>query len=148
MAKSALPLKDMGKPRDTLSTNPTKNIEVPSVVMKEGIPAFKVIVAFRKPTDKMISSAKKNATIIFNPTRSKSIHIIGVNAKVEPTERSNSPEIIKKLTPIATIPNSDATASIEARLQIDIKLRDIKEKVVKIIIKAIITPSSLSGSML
>ena len=31
---------------------------------------------------------------------------IGVSAKVEPTERSNSPQIIRIVTPIETIPTS------------------------------------------
>ena len=42
--------------------------------------------------------------------------VIGISAKTEPTERSNSPQIIRIVTPIATSPVSGRMPSIPLRL--------------------------------
>ena len=46
---------------------------------------------------------------------------IGVSANVEPTERSNSPQIIRIVTPIETSPTSGSRPSMPRRLSAERK---------------------------
>jgi len=114
---------------------------MPKVVIKEGICARKVIIPLQKPIKaaiaKVIIKDIGELNLFANITNKKPD-----NAYTLLTERSNSPAIIKKATPIAIIPNSDTIVSIPVILR---RVKNFDEKIEKIVSntrKAIITPNS------
>jgi len=76
--------------------------------MKEGIRNFSVITAFRAPIPQLAIEAKIADRYTFKPRFINMILIIGHRAKTEPTDKSNSPEIINSVTPVTMIPSSGA----------------------------------------
>jgi hypothetical protein len=74
---------------------------------------------------------------------------IGTTAYTEPTERSNSPDIIRRVIPIATIPNSEAIVKIEARLSMLRNRSDKTEnKMKKTTIPTIAPNSFIRGNLI
>ncbi len=98
----------------TVSERAMKSI--PSVVMKEGMLNLSVSHPFRKPTKAQTASpasiaGQKPQLIVIRTAR-----LIGISAKTEPTDRSNSPQIIRSVTPAATIAISRRKPSRPRRL--------------------------------
>ena len=93
---------------------------MPSVVIKEGIPIFVVMIPFTSPINNPAIIPMMSAITGFNPALSFRIAMMkGASAKVDPTERSNSPEIISIVIPIATIPSSGIVLIIIKRFSVD-----------------------------
>ena len=89
----------------------TKNM--PSVVMNEGIPKTVVTKPLMIPTVAAQPSAMASASHSFmSLVTNRMAQMIGVKAKFWPTERSNSPQIMSIVTPIATMPMVEATVVI------------------------------------
>jgi len=93
---------------------PLINIIVPNVVIKEGICPFVVIKPFIKPKDEAVAKTKKKQYMQGSPALASIANNIEEKAKIEPTERSNSPAIIRNPTPRAIIPNSADTFNMDA----------------------------------
>ena len=84
----------------TIAKLRTINI-VPRVAINEGIPNLIVIVAFIKPITKHIKRAIVNAKWAFTPSFVKTTITTPLNAKTDPTDKSNSPDTIRIVAPIA-----------------------------------------------
>ena len=105
-----------GQPLEIRSTIPLQIIIEPSVVMNEGMLSFVVTIPFRAPMPMQARSGRMKAIRGFHPELSISPFRTGANAKTDPTERSNSPEIIRRVTPIVRIPSSGSIWRITLRL--------------------------------
>ena len=84
---------------------------MPSVVMKLGMSNLSVMKALRKPMTAQIETPTRNADQNATPALSMSAMLIGMSAKTDPTERSNSPQIISMAKPIVTAPTSGSSPS-------------------------------------
>jgi hypothetical protein len=84
---------------------------IPSVVMKLGISNRSVMNALRKPIRAQIKMPTANAGQNGTPAFSISAMLIGMIAKTELTDRSNSPQIISIAKPIVTAPTSGTSPS-------------------------------------
>ena len=82
--------------------------------MNDGIPNRVVMSPCMSPKPSGINIATKKAGQGFQDLEMSSPITMGVKANMEPTDRSNSPEIIKKATPTDIIPREDATTKIPA----------------------------------
>src|SRR5471032_535870 len=100
-----------GKPPDSTTVSDRTMNNMPSVVMKLGMLKTSVINPFASPTHAATTSPIKNAGQNGTPAFMSSVIAIGVSAKTEPTDKSNSPQIISSVTPIATSPTSGNTPS-------------------------------------
>ena len=90
----------------------------PRVTSSEGNLNFHVIKPLIKPIIIEISIAPINAGIAPRPVRMKSTNTIPANAKTEPTDRSNSPQIMSKDCPITTIPNQETSLNMLGKFAI------------------------------
>ena len=132
----------MVKPPEIASSTPLQNIIIPRVVMKEGMLVLKVIIPLIKPMPLVIPTMIKKTITGCKPAFANKAKVIAAMAKTEPTERSNSPEIIRKAIPILTIPSSAAIVKIPAKLGRVKNCLEREEKIAKIIIKPIMAPNS------
>src|SRR5580658_6226071 len=82
--------------------------------MNDGIPKRVVMTPCMIPKPSGINMATKKAGHGFHDLEMSSPITMGVKANMEPTDRSNSPEIIKKATPTDIIESEDATTKIPA----------------------------------
>jgi hypothetical protein len=76
------------------------------------------------------------------PLAAETANNMAEKPNTEPTERSNSPAIIKKVTPAATIPNSEAIVTIPENESIVRNLVAVKENPIKTITKPTKAPNS------
>src|SRR6266478_3132224 len=88
--------------RTTVSERTMNNM--PSVAMKLGILKTKVMKPLAKPTTAEIASPSSIAGTKDTPWFVITATQTGMRANIDPTERSNSPQIISKDTPIETSP--------------------------------------------
>src|SRR5258708_7411488 len=94
---------------------PSRMKKEPSVVMKDGIPVRVVMRPCRSPNTSGRSMAARKAAKVFHESFVMSSPMtIGVMANIEPTDRSNSPDIIRNATPTPVIPSGAATVNIPA----------------------------------
>lgn len=93
------------KPLVIQSTNPLNTINPANVTKKDGILIFRVKKPFNAPIPQAKSRQRNNAGII-PKVGTMEKNTTGVKPKTDPTDKSNSPEIIKNATPTAMIPNS------------------------------------------
>ena len=104
-----------GKPPEMTTVSERTMNSMPSVVMKLGIAKVSVMNPLRKPIAAAIespSTTPRDGT----PAMISSEVTIGVSANVEPTERSNSPQIIRMVTPIETSPTSGSRPEYSAQV--------------------------------
>ena len=99
----------------TIVSERTMN-SMPSVVMKLGMAKVKVMKPLTKPIAAAIRSPRRIAARNGTPAMIRSEVAIGVSANIEPTDKSNSPQIIRIVTPIETSPTSGNSPSIPRRL--------------------------------
>ena len=92
---------------------------MPSVVMKLGMAKVSVMKPLMKPIAAAIRSPSRIAARNGTPAIIRSEVAIGVSANTEPTDRSNSPQIIRMVTPIETSPTSGSSPSMPRRLSAD-----------------------------
>ena len=88
--------------------------------MNEGIAKRVVTMPFAHPIPAASAKTITSASQRGNPPFTSLPKTTAASANTAPTERSNSPEIIKKVTPIATIPidaASDVAPLISCRLK-------------------------------
>ncbi len=83
--------------------------------MKEGIPICRVMSPLLAPMNAAIARPMKKAGIGCSPPLTMSAINMGDKAYTEPTERSNSPEIMRNEMPTAMIPNWAAIVSMLPR---------------------------------
>ena len=91
-----------GKPPEMTTVRDRATNSIPSVVMKDGIAKRSVMKPLTKPiaaaaTRPSTTAGKKGA-----PATIDTAITIGAKANTEPTEMSNSPAIIRIVTPMAT----------------------------------------------
>jgi hypothetical protein len=110
--------------------------------MKEGIPALRVIYPLRNPKKAQTVRVMKRAITGGIPALAVFTITIVLKAKTDPTERSNSPEIIKKDAPSATIPTSDASVNIEVVAGTVRKFDDSAENRIPMVSRPAIAPIS------
>ena len=110
-----------GKPPEITTVSERTMNSMPSVVMKLGMAKVKVMNPLTKPIAAAIRSPSRIAARAGTPAMIKSDVAIGVNANIEPTERSNSPQIIRIVTPIETSPTSGSSPRMPRRLSPDRK---------------------------
>jgi len=84
--------------------------------MKEGIENLSVIVPFTAPMQAEVNIATRKASDGLMPEFDRRAIIMPETANIELTDRSNSPEIIRKETPTEIMPISEATVSIPAHV--------------------------------
>jgi hypothetical protein len=92
------------------------NIIIPSVVINDGILPFMVMTPFKTPTKSAIISTRSKLRKGFTPWFESKANKTEDIPKTEPTERSNSPDIMSIPTPTTTIPTSVEVVSTTARL--------------------------------
>src|ERR1700731_4422304 len=105
-----------GKPpvKTTVSERTMKSI--PNVVIKLGMLNVNVRKPFTKPTTAAIPNPSNIASMNGTPELViKAMHT-GIKANVEPTDKSNSPQIISMATPMVTRPASGSRPSIPRKL--------------------------------
>ncbi|MEM2691534.1 MAG: hypothetical protein QXS01_05500 [Candidatus Bathyarchaeia archaeon] len=131
-----------GKPPVTASRIPLQNIMVPKVVIKEGMPAFTVTTPFNKPINAEATKATKNPTKGGHPALEVRAKIMADVPSTDPTERSNSPHIMRKVMPAETIPSSATTVRMLARESAVRKRVAVSEKPMKTTTVPTIAPNS------
>ena len=92
-----------GKPPEITTVSERAMKSMPSVVMNDGMAKRIVSQPLRKP---IAAQAAKPASIAGQnpqPMVISTARLMGISAKTEPTDRSNSPQIIRSVTPTATI---------------------------------------------
>jgi len=94
---------------------PRNIIIILRVVINEGIRCLVVIMPLTNPI-KLAKAKINKKTHALGSIPDNRIKKTPENAYSEPTERSNSPDIIKKATPVQIIPSSAATVKITERL--------------------------------
>ena len=104
-----------GKPPEITTVSERAMNSMPSVVMKLGMAKRSVMKPLTKPIAAQISSPTRTATPNGTPAFSISATLIGMRAKTEPTDRSNSPQIISTAKPIVTSPTSGSSPSTPRR---------------------------------
>ena len=104
-----------GKPPEITTVSERAMNSIPSVVMKLGMP--KRIVTKPLTSPMAAHAAKPSATAATNgtPEPIETAMTMGISANVEPTERSNSPQIISTVTPMATSATSGRIPSTPRR---------------------------------
>ena len=95
-----------GKPPEITTVIERATNSMPSVVMKEGMAKRSVTTPLTKPMPAAATRPNSTAGANEKPATSEIAMTIGAMAKTEPTEMSNSPAIIRIVTPIATRPIS------------------------------------------
>src|SRR3984885_13221154 len=110
-----------GKPPETTTVSERTMNSIPSVAMKLGMAKVKVMNPFANPIAAASRRPSKIAASAGTPAIIKRDVAIGVSANVEPTERSNSPQIIRIVTPIETRPTSGSSPRMPRRLSPDRK---------------------------
>ena len=70
--------------------------------MKLGMPKRIVTVALTRPITAQAASPTTTDGQNGSPSFIRIAAVIGISAKTEPTDRSNSPQIISRVTPVAT----------------------------------------------
>ena len=108
--------KSGGKPPEMTTVSERTMNSIPSVVMKLGMAKVRVMKPFTNPTAPATARPRRMAIGVGAPAMIMSDVAIGVSAKVEPTERSNSPQIIRIVTPIETSPTSGRNPRMPRRL--------------------------------
>ena len=108
-----------GNPPETTMVIDRAMNSIPSVVMKEGISKRIVIQPFTNPMNAHSASPAKTAGQNGQPLTKRTAIVIGISAKTDPTERSNSPQIIRSVTPSATSAVSGRRPNIPRRLLVD-----------------------------
>ena len=104
-----------GNPPEITTVNERAMNSMPSVVMKLGIANLTVTKPFMKPDAAHRTRPSNTAGTKGTPALSMMANDIGISAKTEPTERSNSPQIIRMVTPMATSPTSGRSPSTPRR---------------------------------
>ena len=104
-----------GKPPEITTVSERATNIMPSVVMKLGMAKRIVTKPLMKPIAAATASPAAKAGANGTPAASSTAIVIGVSANTEPTERSNSPQIISSVTPIATSPISGRRPSMPRR---------------------------------
>src|SRR5580704_12706200 len=110
-----------GKPPEITTVSERTMNSMPRVAMKLGMAKVKVMNPFANPIAAARRSPSRIAAGAGTPAMIKSDVAIGVSANVEPTERSNSPQIIRIVTPIETRPTSGSSPRMPRRLSVDRK---------------------------
>ena len=104
---------------------------IPKVAIKEGIPNLIVIKPFTKPTAIPIDNPNAIANQGGIPWCTNWTIVIGTSAKTDPTDKSNSPEIINIAIPIATMIYSGV---IPITIRIFLGLRNLSLAIKKAVI--------------
>ena len=110
-----------GKPPEITTVSERTMKSIPSVVMKLGMAKVSVMNPFTNPIAAAMTSPMTMARTSGTPAMIMSEVAIGASAKVEPTERSNSPQIIRIVTPTETRPTSGSSPRMPRRLSGDRK---------------------------
>jgi hypothetical protein len=105
----------MGKPPVTASSTPRQNIIEPRVTMKEGKRPRVTTQPFSAPMAAARARAATKARRWGHPARIIRAKAIEEAPSTDPTDRSNSPAIMSRVTPMATNPSSAAMVMIPAR---------------------------------
>ena len=108
-----------GKPPEITTVSDRTMNSMPSVAMKLGIAKVRVMNPLANPIAAASIRPNRIAATAGTPATIRSDVAIGVNANVEPTDRSNSPQIIRIVTPIETSPTSGKSPRIPRRLSPD-----------------------------
>jgi len=116
---------------------------MPKVVMKDGIEDLRVIAPFIAPIQADNNIVTRKARKGLTPEFSSRAIVIADKANTELTDKSNSPEIIRKEMPTEIMPISEATVSIPAH--VDAVRNSLESKVNKPIThnRLTTTPNSL-----
>src|ERR1700751_255354 len=104
-----------GNPPVRTTANERTMKSIPNVVMKLGILNVKVMKPLAKPTAAAMTSPSSMAGIKGTPAFVISAMHTGMRANIEPTDKSNSPKIITRLTPIRTRPTAGSKPNIPRR---------------------------------
>lgn len=112
----------MGIIRELIYRTPLQNIIVPSVAIKEGIPVLTTKSPFKKPKRAPVRSVAKRITMSGAPHSRSFTNMKELIGIMEPTDRSNSPHIMRVPTPSATIPRSGVSLANIRRLLGPMKL--------------------------
>ena len=91
-----------GKPPDTTTVIDRAMNIIPKVVMNEGMSNLIVIQPLINPIKAQRAKPNKIASQKGTPATTNTAIVIGISAKTDPTDRSNSPQIISRVTPTAT----------------------------------------------
>src|SRR5580704_1427206 len=110
-----------GNPPVTTTVKERTIKSIPSVVMKLGILNAKVMKPFANPTKAAIVNPSSMAGMKGTPESVISATDTGMRANIEPTDRSNSPQIIKTVTPIETSPTSGSSPRMPRRFSAERK---------------------------
>jgi hypothetical protein len=117
------------KPSESNRVMPLQNIIAPSVVMNEGMRPLTVTSPFRRPAAAPKTRTTTRTRNRFTPAWNRRMKMKEQKTRIEPTERSNSPQIIKRPTPSTTMQNSDPSASRMRRFSGLAKRRSGERKV-------------------
>src|SRR5215207_4838249 len=102
-----------GKPSVMKSAVPRTTSSMPSVTRKDGIFSFVTNQPLTRPMKAATTSATTKPTSSEVTPALKSVHIsTGEKPKTEPTERSNSPDVISSVMASAIRPSSTVKASV------------------------------------
>jgi hypothetical protein len=113
--------------------------------MNEGILNLTVTTPFRKPMSIAMIKVETKAIVGGTPALLMVARRKADIPKTEPTERSKSPEIIKKDTPTAIVPNSAANVNIEV---MDMGVKNFDEATVKAMqMRTRVTKAANSGTL-
>ena len=94
----------------------------PRVIINEGSPVLTTIMPFKNPNNKTINRVINAANgIDISALRVNKVTVMPENPIIEPIDKSNSPLIISKVTPIARIPISDETCKYDLAPESDKK---------------------------
>ena len=110
-----------GKPPEITTVSERTMNSMPSVAMKLGMAKVSVMNPLANPIAAASRRPSRIAARAGTPAMIRSDVAIGVSANVEPTERSNSPQIIRIVTPIETSPTSGSSPRMPRRLSADRK---------------------------